>query len=130
MELELEEEKSSVEMLTDRVARSRDQIDQLRSELMQERSSKQDLELDKNAMERHVCQFVLVMMLDESQNISFSPFQLNYIFILNPVCLKLKELRSRVADMEGQSRSSAGVSQLEIKIQELEERLRCEERYR
>lgn len=54
VELELEEEKSSLEMMTDRVARSRDQIDQLRSELMQERSSKQDLELDKNAMERHV----------------------------------------------------------------------------
>lgn len=55
VELELEEEKTSVEMLTERVARSRDQIDQLRTELMQERSSKQDLELDKNAMERHVC---------------------------------------------------------------------------
>lgn len=54
LELELEEERSSAEMMTDRVARSRDQIDQLRSELMQERSSKQDLELDKNAMERHV----------------------------------------------------------------------------
>ncbi|AWO96588.1 putative cingulin [Scophthalmus maximus] len=40
----------------------------------------------------------------------------------------LKELRSRVADMEGQSRSSAGVSQLENKIQELEELLRSEER--
>ncbi|XP_023148762.2 cingulin isoform X2 [Amphiprion ocellaris] len=40
----------------------------------------------------------------------------------------LKELRSRVADMEGQSRSSAGVSQLENKVQELEERLRSEER--
>ncbi|XP_034730292.1 cingulin isoform X3 [Etheostoma cragini] len=40
----------------------------------------------------------------------------------------LKELRGRVADMEGQSRSSAGVSQLENKIQELEERLRTEER--
>uniref|UniRef100_A0A667YU73 Cingulin n=1 Tax=Myripristis murdjan TaxID=586833 RepID=A0A667YU73_9TELE len=93
VELELEEEKSSVEMLTDRLTRSRDQIDQLRSELMQERSSKQDLELDKNALERH-----------------------------------MKELRSRVADMEGQSRSSAGVSQLENKIQELEERLHSEER--
>lgn len=54
-ELELEEERSSTEIMTDRVSRSRDQIDQLRSELMQERSSKQDLELDKNAMERHVC---------------------------------------------------------------------------
>ncbi|XP_038146143.1 cingulin isoform X3 [Cyprinodon tularosa] len=93
VELELDEEKSSVEMLTDRVSRSRDQIDQLRSELMQERSSKQDLELDKNAMERH-----------------------------------LKELRNRVVEMEGQSRSSTGVSQLENKIQELEDRLRNEER--
>lgn len=54
LELELDEEKSSAEMLTDRLARGRDQIDQLRSELMQERSSKQDLELDKNAMERQV----------------------------------------------------------------------------
>lgn len=54
MELELEEEKGGSEMLTERVGRSRDQIDQLRSELMQERSSKQDLELDKNTMERHV----------------------------------------------------------------------------
>lgn len=34
-----------------------------------------------------------------------------------------------MADMEGQSRSSAGVSQLENKIQELEELLRSEERY-
>ncbi|XP_070691517.1 cingulin isoform X2 [Pempheris klunzingeri] len=40
----------------------------------------------------------------------------------------LKELRSRVADMEGQSRSTAGISQLENKIQELEDRLRSEER--
>ncbi|KAM9782621.1 cingulin [Neosynchiropus ocellatus] len=54
MALELEEEKSSVEMMTDRVNRSRDQIDQLRSELMQERSSKQDLELDKSSMERQL----------------------------------------------------------------------------
>ncbi|XP_077382485.1 cingulin isoform X2 [Festucalex cinctus] len=40
----------------------------------------------------------------------------------------LKELRGRLADMEGQSRSSAGASQLESKIQELEERLRTEDR--
>lgn len=50
----MEEERSSLEIMTDRTTRSRDQIDQLRSELMQERSSKQDLELDKNAMERQV----------------------------------------------------------------------------
>lgn len=63
MELECEEEKSTVEMLTERVSRSRDQIDQLRSELMQERSSKQDLELDKNGMERQVRQTPLCCLL-------------------------------------------------------------------
>jgi len=66
MQLELEEEKSSGEMLTDRVARSRDQIDQLRSELMQDRSSKQDLELDKNTMERHVCDVNTTPVLAEA----------------------------------------------------------------
>ncbi|XP_020783626.2 cingulin isoform X2 [Boleophthalmus pectinirostris] len=40
----------------------------------------------------------------------------------------LKELRGRLADMEGHSRSSVGLSQLENKILELEERLRSEER--
>ncbi|XP_051722118.1 cingulin [Ctenopharyngodon idella] len=41
---------------------------------------------------------------------------------------QIKEYKSRVAEMEGQSRSSNGMSQLESKIQELEERLRTEER--
>ncbi|XP_071357242.1 cingulin isoform X2 [Trachinotus anak] len=41
---------------------------------------------------------------------------------------QVKELKSRVADMEGQTRPSAGVTLLENKIQELEERLRSEER--
>ncbi|KAL0985258.1 hypothetical protein UPYG_G00154670 [Umbra pygmaea] len=40
----------------------------------------------------------------------------------------MKELRTRVADMEGQSRSSVGTAQLEVKLQELEERLHNEER--
>lgn len=34
-----------------------------------------------------------------------------------------------MADMEGQPRPSAGINLLENKIQELEERLRSEERY-
>lgn len=34
-----------------------------------------------------------------------------------------------MADMEGQTRPSAGITLLENKIQELEERLRSEERY-
>lgn len=40
----------------------------------------------------------------------------------------MKELKSRVADMESQTRPSAGISLLESRIQELEERLRSEER--
>lgn len=41
---------------------------------------------------------------------------------------QLKELRSRVADMEGQSRPSAGIALLESKILELEESVHSEER--
>uniref|UniRef100_A0A3Q3X1E0 Myosin tail domain-containing protein n=1 Tax=Mola mola TaxID=94237 RepID=A0A3Q3X1E0_MOLML len=41
---------------------------------------------------------------------------------------QLKELKSRVADMEGQTRPSAGITLLENKVQELEEQLRSEER--
>lgn len=41
---------------------------------------------------------------------------------------QLKELKSRLADMEGQTRPTAGIALLETKIQELEERLRSEER--
>ncbi|XP_041961821.1 cingulin [Alosa sapidissima] len=41
---------------------------------------------------------------------------------------QIKEFKSRVVEMEGQSRSSSGVSQLESKVLELEERLHSEER--
>ncbi|XP_053087413.1 cingulin isoform X1 [Pangasianodon hypophthalmus] len=41
---------------------------------------------------------------------------------------QVKELKSRLADMEGQPRSTAGVTILESKIQELEDRLHSEER--
>ncbi|XP_072531661.1 cingulin isoform X2 [Salminus brasiliensis] len=41
---------------------------------------------------------------------------------------QIKELKSRIADAEGLSRPSAGVALLESKIQELEDRVRSEER--
>ncbi|XP_016322978.1 cingulin-like isoform X2 [Sinocyclocheilus anshuiensis] len=41
---------------------------------------------------------------------------------------QIKDYKSRVAEMEGQSRSSTSVSQLESKIQDVEERLHAEER--
>ncbi|GCB81419.1 hypothetical protein scyTo_0021836, partial [Scyliorhinus torazame] len=52
LELELEEENSNVDLLTDRINRSREQIDQLRGELMQERAARQDLDCDKISLER------------------------------------------------------------------------------
>uniref|UniRef100_A0A8C6SDP9 Cingulin b n=1 Tax=Neogobius melanostomus TaxID=47308 RepID=A0A8C6SDP9_9GOBI len=41
---------------------------------------------------------------------------------------QMKELKTRLADMEGQSRPTPGLALMESKIQELEERLRSEER--
>ncbi|XP_056269250.1 cingulin isoform X2 [Pseudoliparis swirei] len=93
MEMEVDEEKNSVELLNDRIMRTRDQVDLLRSELMQERSARHDLEMDKSALERQI-----------------------------------KELKSRMVDMEGYTRPSPALNLLENQIQELEERLRSEER--
>ncbi|NXS94967.1 CING protein, partial [Jacana jacana] len=93
LEVELDEERTTVELLTERVNRSRDQIDQLRAELLQERSSRQDLECDKVSLER--------------QN---------------------KELKSRLASSEGLQKPSSNVSQLEARVEELQDRLQAEER--
>ncbi|KAJ3608800.1 hypothetical protein NHX12_023330 [Muraenolepis orangiensis] len=54
LEIELDEEKNNVELLNDRIARSRELVDQLRSELMQERSARHDLEMNRGFMERQV----------------------------------------------------------------------------
>ncbi|NWU96853.1 CING protein, partial [Upupa epops] len=93
LEEELEEEKATVELLTERVNRSRDQIDQLRAELLQERSSRQDLECDKVSLER--------------QN---------------------KELKNRLASSEGMHKPSTSFSQLEARLDELQDKLQAEER--
>ncbi|XP_039602454.1 LOW QUALITY PROTEIN: cingulin [Polypterus senegalus] len=93
MELELDEERNTVELMTERDTRSRNQIDQLRAELMQERASKQDLECDKISLER--------------QN---------------------KDLKARLSSLEGVQKPNASFSQLEARIQELDDRLQGEER--
>ncbi|XP_063173325.1 cingulin [Candoia aspera] len=93
LEVELDEERNAVELLTERINRSRDQIDQLRAELLQERSARQDLECDKVALER--------------QN---------------------KDLKNRLTSNEGLQKSSANVSQLESRIQDLQDKLLVEER--
>lgn len=93
LEAELDEEKNTVELLSDRVNRGRDQVDQLRTELMQERSARQDLECDKISLER--------------QN---------------------KDLKTRLASLEGFQKPSASFSQLESQNQLLQEQLQAEER--
>lgn len=95
------------------------QVDQLRSELMQERSARHDLEMDKSAIERQVRVNKKKKMVAPDLW-SFPP--------TSAYPAQVKELKSRVADMEGQTRPSAGIAVLESKIQELEERLRSEER--
>lgn len=52
LELDLEEERQSGDQLMDRIDRGREQVEQMRNELLQERASKQDLECDKTALER------------------------------------------------------------------------------
>ncbi|XP_030647869.1 cingulin-like protein 1 [Chanos chanos] len=52
LELDLDEERQSGDLLMDRIDRSREQVEQMRNELLQERAAKQDLECDKIALER------------------------------------------------------------------------------
>ncbi|KAF5888834.1 cingulin-like isoform X2, partial [Clarias magur] len=54
LEIELDEEKTGAELLNERITRTREQVDQLRSELMQERSARHDLEMDKSSLERQI----------------------------------------------------------------------------
>ncbi|XP_068608559.1 cingulin-like protein 1 [Brachionichthys hirsutus] len=52
LELDLDEERQSGDLLMDRIDRGREQVEQMRNELLQERASRQDLECDKIALER------------------------------------------------------------------------------
>ncbi|XP_075909618.1 cingulin-like protein 1 isoform X1 [Petromyzon marinus] len=54
LQAELEEERENVELLTDKAEWARDQIEQLRGELMQEKAVRQDLECDKISLERQL----------------------------------------------------------------------------
>ncbi|XP_072527249.1 cingulin-like protein 1 isoform X2 [Salminus brasiliensis] len=52
LEMDLDEERQSGDLLMERIDRGREQVDQLRNELLQERANKQDLECDKIALDR------------------------------------------------------------------------------
>ncbi|XP_051547841.1 cingulin-like protein 1 isoform X2 [Myxocyprinus asiaticus] len=86
----LMEEQTSSDSLMKRLERAREQMEQVRADLLQERAVRQDLECDKISLER--------------QN---------------------KDLRSRVSQRTGQD---ALMSKLQLRIQQLEERLLEEEK--
>uniref|UniRef100_A0A8C4W0J0 Cingulin like 1 n=1 Tax=Gopherus evgoodei TaxID=1825980 RepID=A0A8C4W0J0_9SAUR len=52
LELELDEERNNSDLLSERISRCREQIEQMRNELLQERATRQDLECDKISLER------------------------------------------------------------------------------
>ncbi|XP_041811495.1 cingulin isoform X2 [Chelmon rostratus] len=121
LESELETEKSSHTDRNREIRGLEDKIKTLEIELDEERSS---VELMNDRITRsrdQVDQLRSELMQERSARHDLEMDK-------SAIERQLKELRSRVADMEGQARPSAGITLLENKIQELEERLRSEER--
>ncbi|XP_030014113.1 cingulin isoform X3 [Sphaeramia orbicularis] len=121
LEGELESSKNSQNEKTREIRILEDKLKRLELELEEEKSSAEMLTDRMSRSRDQIDQLRSELMQERS---SKQDLELDK----NAMERHLKELRSRVADMEGQSRSSVGVSQLEKKIQELEERLRSEER--
>ncbi|XP_074540150.1 cingulin isoform X3 [Halichoeres trimaculatus] len=121
LEGEMEAGKNSLNEKTREIRILEDKLKRLELELEEERSSA-EMMTDRVARSRDQIDQLRSELMQERS--SKQDLELDK----NSMERHLKELRSRVAEMEGQSRSSAGLSQLENKIQELEERLRSEER--
>lgn len=121
LEGELEAGKNSLNEKTREIRILEDKLKRLELDLEEEKSSAEMMTDRVNRSRDQMDQLRSELMQERS---SKQDLELDK----NSMERHLKELRSRVAEMEGQSRSSAGVSQLENKIQELEDRLRSEER--
>ncbi|KAM9340015.1 cingulin [Symphorus nematophorus] len=121
LEEELETEKSSHTDRTREIRGLEDKIKTLEIELDEERSS---VELSNDRITRSRDQ------VDQLRSELMQERSARHDLEMDKSALErqMKELKSRVADMEGQTRPSAGIALLENKIQELEERLRSEER--
>ncbi|KAM9738187.1 cingulin isoform 1-T2 [Menidia menidia] len=121
LESELESERSTQTDRNREIRGLEDRIKTLEIELDEERSS---LELLTDRMTRSREQ------VDQLRSELMQERSARHDLEMDKSALErqLKEWKSRVADMEGQTRPSAGVTLLESKIQELEERLHSEER--
>ncbi|XP_061529954.1 cingulin [Phycodurus eques] len=121
LEAESEAGKNSLNEKTREIRILEEKLKHLELELEEERSSAEMLTERVSRSRDQIDQLRSELMQERS---SKQDLELDK----NAMERHLKELRGRVADMEGQSRSSAGATQLESKIQELEERLRTEDR--
>ncbi|XP_019957581.2 cingulin isoform X2 [Paralichthys olivaceus] len=118
---ELESEKSTHTDRTREIRGLEDKIKSLEIELDEERSSVELLNDRITRSRDQVDQLRSELMQERSARHDLEMDK-------SAIERQMKELKSRVADMEGQTRPTAGLSLLENKIQELEERLRSEER--
>ncbi|XP_076610813.1 cingulin isoform X2 [Chaetodon auriga] len=121
LESELESEKSTHTDRTREIRGLEDKIKTLEIELDEERSSVELLNDRITRSRDQVDQLRSELMQERSARHDLEMDK-------SAIERQLKEMKSRVADMEGQARPSAGIALLENKIQELEERLRSEER--
>ncbi|XP_039978583.1 cingulin [Xiphias gladius] len=121
LESELESEKSTHTDRTREIRGLEDKIKTLEIELDEERSSVELLNDRITRSRDQVDQLRSELMQERSARHDLEMDK-------SAIERQVKELKSRVADMEGQTRPSAGIALLENKIQELEERLRSEER--
>ncbi|KAM4540084.1 cingulin isoform 2-T3 [Odontesthes bonariensis] len=121
LESELESERSTHTDRTREIRGLEDKMKTLEIELDEERSSAELLNDRINRSRDQVDQLRSELMQERSARHDLEMDK-------SALERQLKEWKSRMADMEGQSRPSAGVTLLENKIQELEERLRSEER--
>ncbi|XP_067827612.1 cingulin-like protein 1 isoform X2 [Heptranchias perlo] len=114
MEMELDEERSNSDLLTDRISRDREQIEQMRNELYQERATRQDLECDKISLERqHKDLKSRIAYLEGSQ-------KQNKEGIVTQLEARIQELEERLEDEE-RDRSALQLNnrKLERKAKEL-----------
>uniref|UniRef100_H3DKY2 Cingulin b n=1 Tax=Tetraodon nigroviridis TaxID=99883 RepID=H3DKY2_TETNG len=121
LESELESEKSVHTERTREVRGLEDKIKTLEIELDEERSSVELLNDRISRSRDQVDQLRSELMQERSERHDLEMDK-------SALERQLKELKSRIADMEAQTRPSAGLTLLENKVQELEERLRSEER--
>ncbi|KAK6326881.1 hypothetical protein J4Q44_G00025260 [Coregonus suidteri] len=121
LEAELENSRSSLTDKSRELRSTEDKMKRLELELEEEKGSVELLTDRVNRTRDQIEQLRSELMQERS---SRQDLELDK----NALERHMKELKTRVSDMEGQSRSSVGVAQLESKVHELEERLHSEDR--